>query len=279
MQHSPKRFKTPEQWYLDWLYRPYFAHVEQLFSFDKLTDYPDTGMLNQWARDKGVKDIEFVCDDALQEHKYASQTSGLYYEEIIARCNIIPTRKNNWHDLFNALIWLLFPKSKKALNQIHMHEILQHGLHPRTPVRNRVTHFDECGAVLLYSDKGHLEALHNHQWLEAFVQRKSYWQQSTQLFMFGHANYEMLLDPYLGLTGKYVAFEIEREFHALSLAAQYAWLDDKLLRYIDDGQMFARKGQLKPLPLLGVPGWDAANNNPDYYANQDYFRPLRQSVS
>ncbi|BDX07458.1 DUF3025 domain-containing protein [Planctobacterium marinum] len=278
MQHSPKRFKTPENWYTDWLSQPYFVHVKTLFDLYGFGDFPTTKYLNQWIQERGITDIEFVCDEAIQGGQYAEQTAGLYYEEIIARCNFVPTRKNNWHDLFNALIWLLFPKSKKALNQLHMAEIKEHGLNPRTAVRNRVTHFDECGAVLVFADEAHLEALQGHRWVEAFVDCKNLWQQNTQLFMFGHANYEMLLDPYLGLTGKYVAIKVEPEFYQLPLLQQYAWLDDKLLELIEQGALFEQKAVLKPLPLLGIPGWDAANEDPEYYANQDYFRPLRKTI-
>ena len=278
MQHSPKRFKTPENWFVDWLSRPYFSHLKTLFELQECNDFPDIAVLNQWAQERTISEVQFVCDDAIQAGDYAAQTEGLYYEEIIARCNFIPTRKNNWHDLFNALIWLLFPKSKKALNQLHMAEISEYGLNPRTAVRNRVTHFDECGGVLIFTDDTHLKALQEHRWVEAFVEGKLFWQQSTQLFMFGHANYEMLLDPYLGLTGKYVAIQVASSFYQLSIEQQYAWLDDTLLERIEQGQLFAQKGALKPLPLLGIPGWDAANEDPAYYANREYFRPLRRSA-
>jgi hypothetical protein len=31
--------------------------------------------------------------------------------------------------------------------------------------------------------------------------------------------------------------------------------------------------QLAPLPVQGIPGWDPANVNAAYYANQTVFRP------
>ena len=33
--------------------------------------------------------------------------------------------------------------------------------------------------------------------------------------------------------------------------------------------------QLPPLPVQGIPGWDAANAESAYYANQEVFRPPR----
>jgi hypothetical protein len=34
--------------------------------------------------------------------------------------------------------------------------------------------------------------------------------------------------------------------------------------------------QLAPLPVQGIPGWDAANAHAAYYANQEVFRPARK---
>jgi len=48
---------------------------------------------------------------------------GLHYEERIARKGAIATRAENWHDLFNALIWLRYPSLKRALNARQMDEI------------------------------------------------------------------------------------------------------------------------------------------------------------
>ena len=44
------------------------------------------------------------------------------------------------------------------------------------------------------------------------------------------------------------------------------------------GDLSADKLAGKPfahLPVLGVPGWWAANENPDFYADTSVFRPLR----
>ena len=35
--------------------------------------------------------------------------------------------------------------------------------------------------------------------------------------------------------------------------------------------------QLAPLPVQGIPGWDDANADAAYYANQDIFRPARNT--
>ena len=35
--------------------------------------------------------------------------------------------------------------------------------------------------------------------------------------------------------------------------------------------------QLAPLPVQGIPGWDAANAHAAYYANKEIFRPARNA--
>ena len=41
------------------------------------------------------------------------------YEVRIFETGEVQTRPDNWHDLFNALVWLAFPKTKAVLNRHH----------------------------------------------------------------------------------------------------------------------------------------------------------------
>ena len=238
---------------------------------EHFSDFPSVECLNQLAREKGVDKYQLVADPLVQE----LVGEELYYEEIIYQRGIIPTRENNWHDLFNAAIWMLFPKSKTRLNEIHIEEIQQHGLNPRTPIRNRVTHFDECGGILTYVDDEHLAQLQQHEWRQAFMDRSGAWQKETAFFIFGHANYEMLLVPFLGLTAKYLAFKVRPDFYQSTLEEQYWFLDQLLTEHLTDSQIFAKRGSLKPLPVLGIPGWWHGEQDQQFYGNRDYFRPLR----
>ncbi|TGT79046.1 DUF3025 domain-containing protein, partial [Mesorhizobium sp. M8A.F.Ca.ET.161.01.1.1] len=51
----------------------------------------------------------------LVEQDAALLADGLHYETRIARGRIA-TRADNWHDLFNALVWAAYPQLKRALN-------------------------------------------------------------------------------------------------------------------------------------------------------------------
>ena len=219
---------------------------------------------------------EFVCQSHIIE-------SSLYYEQIILHKNIIPTRPNSWHDLFNGLIWLQFPQTKRLLNQQHVADIDSYGLSPRTLRRNNLTHFDECGVIVTYHRHRHrqradpleqlIEGLKQHQWKSVFVDNRQCWGNELNSFIFGHANLEMLLQPFIGLTGKFLAVEVDSQFSSLSYAEQVAQLDELLVHKILETDLFSTPKPLNPMPLLGIPSvWDA-NKSPEFYENTDYFRP------
>lgn len=272
MSSVTKRFETPTEWNLDFTKQTYFADLVALFPISDYENFPSISELNQLAMEHGQPDHQFVEDEISQ----TLNSDNLYYEQFIYHKHMVPTRKDNWHDLFNALIWILFPKAKALLNQIHIEEINQFGLNPRTPTRNRVTHFDECGGLLVYESSQHLKALQQHQWQEAFADKRQLWGSSTKYFVFGHANYEMLTAPYVGLTGKYLPLQVQPGFWEMSLRQQYQWLDTRLVDEIKKGHPFVIKGKLKPLPLLGIPGWWAKNEETEFYRNTEYFRPLNK---
>lgn len=250
--------------------------MQAIFAQLPLSDFPDCAFLNRLAHARGLSDYEFVANqDLAQSNDKFAPAAELYYEEIIHQFHWIPTREENWHDWFNALIWLSFPKTKRLLNQLHIQDIQEHGLHPRSHLRNRLTLLDECGGILAYEDDAHLQALENHLWHSAFMDMRDHWHNRTKYFVFGHANYEMLLSPYIGLTGKYLPIKVDSDFWQLSLQAQYSGLDEALYRACLVGELLQHKGGLKPLPLLGIPGWYPDNDDPQFYANEDYFRPKR----
>jgi len=81
------------------------------------------------------------------------------------------------------------------------------------------------------------------------------------------------LQPFIGLTGKCLAIEVDRQFSTLPHTEQLAQLDNILVKHIRETDLFSAKKPLSPIPLLGIPDvWDA-NNDPAFYGNTDYFRP------
>ncbi|MDO6695585.1 DUF3025 domain-containing protein [Aliiglaciecola sp. 3_MG-2023] len=234
--------------------------------------------------------LSFKCQNSM------SETDG-YYETIIFKNKVIPTRPNSWHDLFNGLIWLSFPNTKTLLNQWHVEDIQAHGLTPRTQRRNQITLFDECGIILAVSDSQVCEYLANHQWQKVFIEDRHKWVNHCSMldhdvkvasnkdgqidnpqikaFVFGHANYEMLLNPFIGLTGKWLAIRVNDSFFSENYAQQLSILDLSLYHYLLSKNSLSNTGKLPPIPLLGIPSWYPANRYKEFYLNEEYFRPAR----
>ncbi len=271
------RFIAPELWDRHiWLENPIFAELTALFLLASCNDFPTVQTIELWRQQFQPKlSVRFVDNELLA-------TDGRYYEAFIYHTRQVPTRYPNWHDLFGALIWCLFPKTKNLLNQLHIKEIAGSVASSRTPLRNKLTLLDECGVLILYrADQLNLvAALRQQEWHDAFVGHRGCWQgqsdaPSVAAMMFGHANYEMATRPFIGLTGKMLALEVPDEFFSQSLRQRIDFIDTTLSEQIANQGILFDQQQLTPLPLLGVPGWYAANAQPEFYQNTGYFRPKR----
>ncbi len=206
------------------------------------------------------------------------------YEERVYKKGIISTREKNWHDLFNAFIWLLFPKTKVLLNNLHIQELKQQAGKKRTSGRDAITHIDESGIIIVSSHNNLLDALKEHQWKEAFVESRHLWGQDVQKqkicgFVFGHGMYEKSFNPFIGFTGKAYCIKVDETFFLQDKLSQYQQLDQLLYNDIVEKNALSDARYLSPLPILGVPGWSDDNISPEFYENTDYFRTKSQSKS
>lgn len=203
------------------------------------------------------------------------------YEQIIFETKKVPTRPN-WHDFFNGLIWSQFPKTKHYFNRQHMAEIELQGNTKRSPIRDRLTHFDECGIVLFTTQKQVVTQLQDHQWDDLFVKNSANWHQQTLAVIFGHALWEMLLAPFIGLTAKATVIEISDNemltLHKRQKSAQfYAICDVLLSEHLESKQLITTKKPWLPLPLLGIPQWSPFKQNDSFYSNEKYFMPKNRN--
>jgi hypothetical protein len=215
----------------------------------------------------------FICQSSLPNN------DTRYYEQIIFEDDIIPTRAESWHDFFNGIIWLRFPQTKAYLNQMHISEINAHGLNPRTKVRNHITHFDECGIVLYIHGAdlfSHCEdLLENQLWTGLFCGLHAEWHNSIHPVIFGHANLEMLLKPFIGLTGKVLLIQIdELPSNGRMLDSEFA--DTSLVAHLRQNKTMYKTKPFYPLPILGVPRWHYEQQDSDFYSNTQYFMPKRR---
>ncbi len=184
----------------------------------------------------------------------AGLPAGEAYEAFIHRTAAVPTR-DNAHDFFNGLVWLAQPALKRRLNALQATAIARDGVGARRgPVRDALTLFDENGA-LLEAPPPLWQALRERDWHGLFVTRRALWTQA-RLVIVGHALLEQLARaPRKGLTA-----------HVLDAA------DPPAL----DAAGWAAK-PFCPLPVLGVPGWWAANAQPGFYDDSAVFRPPRRA--
>lgn len=185
----------------------------------------------------------------------------------------VQTRSDNWHDLFNALVWLAFPQAKAAINRRHYAALTE-----ETPAsgrgggRDMLTLFDESGVVIACADAELAGLLRDFRWKELFWAQRARLSGAMAFCLFGHGLYEKALQPYVGMTGQALLLQVEQEFFTLPLTERLEHLDGQLAAYLAAPQHCRHTRELTPLPLLGIPGWTAANSEPGYYDNTRYFR-------
>lgn len=207
-----------------------------------------------------------------REIRFVDQAAAerLAYERNIFETGEVPTRADNWHDFFNALVWLAFPRTKAALNAAHI-AAMQSPQQGRGKRRDALTLFDESGVLVVSSAADLLDGLRRHEWSKVFWQERERLMQQANCWVFGHAILEKLLQPYLGLTAKAWLIQLPEDYFALPPEQQRSQLDSWLAEQVAGGAL-QQPQELRPLPVLGWPGWDVRNARPDYYENTAYFR-------
>ncbi|HSV53594.1 MAG TPA: DUF3025 domain-containing protein [Burkholderiaceae bacterium] len=188
---------------------------------------------------------------------------GAPYESYIFETGHCPTREG-LHDFFNGLCWLQFPQTKQRLNQLQARQIGAQGIGAtRGAVRDALTLFDE-NAALLQAPPALWEALQARDWQRLFVGLRGLWEES-RLVVFGHAALEKLAAPRKAITVHVYRAQFETDSLCELDAAVAANLSAAKLA----GKPFA------PLPVLGVPGWWAQNQDFSFYDDASVFRPRR----
>ena len=241
---------------IDWQ-RPWLAPLadtgravaERVAAGDRVAD-----ALNALAAPGDVP-VRFVPQSELPE--------GVAYEQFIFETRSVPTR-DNLHDFFNGLIWLHHPRAKQRLNALQAAEIAARGVGSvRGPLRDAATVFDENGAVFI-APLALREALAARQWRRLFVDLRPLWR-DARLVLFGHALLEQLVSPRKPITA-----HVYQAREAIEMGANVdAWLAAGM-----DAAHLARK-PFNPLPVLGVPGWWAENENFCFYDDSFVFRGAR----
>lgn len=241
------------------------AHLSPWRAALEGADWPDLDTLNALARVRGVVN---AAGRPITFETQSVRCGQRDYEAAILASGAVPTRLSNWHDLYNALTWLALPRTKAALNAVQCAE-LERG--PRGQLSDAATLFDESGLILAGPSPDIPDLLRARRWREACWDRRADWSR-LRVRVIGHAILEKLRAPWPGITAKclYVPLALEAEEAtldeaALDQAAAALWAEASINHPAD----------LFPLPVLGIPGWWAANADPAFYDNAQVFRPLR----
>ncbi len=256
--NAPGTFASPLYWPL----RPWLA---------QLPPHPDARAVAALAERHPIVD-----DNGRRIRFVPPRPDGQAYECRIWESGEVETRPDNWHDWFNALVWLSFPQTKLAVMARHVRAMTPAGA-ARGSERDALTHFDECGIVVLASRPELLDLLRGFQWQALFVARRAEVERHMRFVVFGHATYEALLKPFRGLTAKAVLHAVNDAWLSLPAEAQIAAVDTLLAADLTSGR-YLRPRDFQPLPLLGIPGVTPENADPAYYDDTWQFRPGRRAT-
>lgn len=253
--------RTAPGYGVDWS-QPWLA---QLGTHAGLFDADDVrAALTRRARELRLRNaagapIEFVAADDAQ---------GNPYETHIASTGRVPTRLN-LHDLFNALVWLTYPRAKAALNALQARELSRTGVSgTRGPVRDAATLIDESAVLLVCDDPSIAAALHTLDWHAALIAPRARWGVDITAFPFGHALIEKLVSPYKAVTALVVP--VSRGDGSVTA------LDVRLADWLSSVELAPRL--FAHLPVLGIPGWWPANEDARFYEDRAVFRHRRQAA-
>lgn len=198
--------------------------------------------------------------------------AGMAYETFIRVQRCVPTR-DNLHDFFNGLIWLHWPLLKLHLNQLQSQAIAHAGVgQQRGKLRDAITVLDENGAILR-APQPLIDALRAKDWQRLMVELRPLWAQAC-LWPVGHALLERLVQPRKPMCAHVLCLPEEAAQGLHNAAVPRAWDARMAQDLLTSAEVLATK-PFSPLPVLGVPGWWAPNENFSFYDDSLVFRGAR----
>ena len=253
----------------DRLHAPIYAPLASAIGRLPANRWPTHDELTQAAEDVVTSRGNRVRFVAPREH---TNHERRYYELRIAETGEVETRPENWHDLFNALAWITYPRSKATINAQHAAILDEQGeseAKHRGPQRDALTLFDEGGVAVISSDPALFRLIVDFEWKTLFWDRRAELERHMRFLAFGHALFEQALGPYLGMVAKTVFIEVD----ALPVdSALTAVVDRALVTHFKDRSRFPSPKAMAPMPVLGVPGWHPETSTEAFYDDRNHFR-------
>jgi hypothetical protein len=257
------------------------------------------------ARSRGLAlpDGRALTFAPLAPGRTADAGAALDWESAIAATACVRLREGSWHDAFNATAWLAFPRTKAALNAVHVAAgvvaaggavaapvaasvaatTAATGANARTRARDAATLLDESGILVACADARIVGAWREHRWRDAFGDAATLGA-SLAAWVIGHGVLDKLRAPFPALTAKALVLPMAPSALPVEAEARRAIADRCAADWIAArGAAFA-PADLVPLPLAALPGltWPPLAGRPPMSAEPRrfddvaVFRPARR---
>ncbi len=203
----------------------------------------------------------------------AGNLPGVDYEKHIFEAGEVSTREDNWHDLFNALVWCRLPRMKAAMNALHYEYLGGEKDGRRGSLRDALTLLDESGVLVVSGNRKVLQALAARDWHRAFFRHGPDWNEQLRVIVCGHALLEKFLRPYKAVTAHALLLQIDESNSGPAGEIPLHCIDSWAARELQSGRLLNSPADLSPLPLMGIPGWWGAQDQDEaFYADRSVFR-------
>lgn len=248
-----------------WAAHPGFAPFARWLA-DAGDEPPDRHVLARFAAEAGV-----LASGArpLRVIEATGSTTALDFERQAHGEAAVGVRAGSWHDAFNVLAWLAFPRTKAALNRIHVDEGEAATPNRRSRARDAATLLDESGILVACDAPELVELLREHAWHELFVRRAAAIERHWRVAAVGHGLLDRLRTPFRSLTARVLALPFPpgrlpgadaAEIVDCAAAARVAAKD-------------LEPEALLPLPVAALPGWDVEQLGEALFDDLTVFRP------
>lgn len=180
----------------------YWPIAPLLARFDALGRFPQPEELSALYRERteplGLPALTFVAATKSRKKRPRSEPidpTELYEGRVLERAEV-PTRLDDWHDLFNALSFIVFPRAKRALHA-RQYQIMKARIGPsdkrlpnaRTREQDALSLFDE-GGICIAAPHALADAMHE---IDDEHLRPELARGAVRVIPFGHALYEHLV--------------------------------------------------------------------------------------
>ena len=239
---------------------PAFDHYRQWLTGDRL---PGIELLNAWAcqvdRTPAGESLRFL---------HGQSSSAMQYETRIAEAGEVLMRPGSVHDIFNALVWLAFPRTKTALNAQHVTD-RGNADGRRSRRRDAVTLLDESGLIVACADATCAALLRAHAWRDLFVGHREDVVTKMRFVACGHGLLAKMIAPFRAITGR--ALLVPTDLVDLpDDATGWARIDSAAARLVEVPDFGT--SVLLPLPVAAVPGWDVERLGERLFDDVSVFR-------